>query len=598
VNQISIGIQNTRPTPSSHVYDNLDRLTTLTQSSPPEFGTASQVVPKRVEFAYNAAGQFTAIDRYNEYNGVEVVAGTLIVGTTYTYDLAGRLTEMVNTPDVAAAVTQSWTFDDANRITSYTNSVDSTITYGYDNTDQLTSDSTPSGFGYDYTHTYSYDAAGNRTGYQSTTYTIGAANRLEEDEEYVYTYDNEGNRISKNAIFGGDSTTYEWDHRNRLVAVHFDTSGNHWSDTFEYDVFNRRTSRTHDPQGTTLEQSPQIYIYDGDNVAIDFIDFDGDPQTASFEVARKYLYGPAVDQLLAQEDMPEPMYAADRVMWVLHDHQNTTRDIVNNAGQLHAHNTYDVFGYPAATSDLWHVRYGYTGREFDAYVHLQYNRNRWYDGLAGRWLSEDPIPFIDGSNNYTYVHNSPTNFTDPSGLVKRVTLKSTISPTVPLKYEVHWTFMLDKTYPYDVALIQGVKVKLTIKQGGETFSGNTSYKERVRIVPKNTPVGQFVLQGTAFDLFSFTGVSMGACDEGKVTQTGTIRAFKVDMQLLNFIKGWQANSFFNFNGNIPPDVKFGSGSFPATDGYGFPPSQLVEEADVGTVTVKWDGKTNKGTVAP
>ena len=51
---------------------------------------------------------------------------------------------------------------------------------------------------------------------------------------------------------------------------------------------------------------------------------------------------------------------------------------------------------------------------------MQYNRARWYDPQTGRWLSQDPIGFAAGDANlYRYVGNSPTNATDPSGLVDR-----------------------------------------------------------------------------------------------------------------------------------------------------------------------------------
>src|SRR5207253_2633309 len=41
-----------------------------------------------------------------------------------------------------------------------------------------------------------------------------------------------------------------------------------------------------------------------------------------------------------------------------------------------------------------------------------------YDPTIGRWISEDPIGFTGADANlYRYVGNSPTNRTDPSGLV-------------------------------------------------------------------------------------------------------------------------------------------------------------------------------------
>ena len=62
-------------------------------------------------------------------------------------------------------------------------------------------------------------------------------------------------------------------------------------------------------------------------------------------------------------------------------------------------------------------RFGYTGREQDAETGLDYYRARYYDSAVGRFISEDPIGFGAGDANlYRYVGNSPTNYTDPSGL--------------------------------------------------------------------------------------------------------------------------------------------------------------------------------------
>jgi hypothetical protein len=44
--------------------------------------------------------------------------------------------------------------------------------------------------------------------------------------------------------------------------------------------------------------------------------------------------------------------------------------------------------------------------------------NRWYDPGVGRWISEDPIGFAGGDANLMrYAENSPTQRTDPTGLL-------------------------------------------------------------------------------------------------------------------------------------------------------------------------------------
>ena len=58
----------------------------------------------------------------------------------------------------------------------------------------------------------------------------------------------------------------------------------------------------------------------------------------------------------------------------------------------------------------------YAAREYDSETGLYYNRARYYDPTAGRFLSEDPLGYAAGDTNlYRYAFNSPTHFTDPSG---------------------------------------------------------------------------------------------------------------------------------------------------------------------------------------
>jgi len=47
---------------------------------------------------------------------------------------------------------------------------------------------------------------------------------------------------------------------------------------------------------------------------------------------------------------------------------------------------------------------------------LYYMRARYYDAAVGRFLSEDPAGFVDGSNLYAYVGGNPIMAVDPSGL--------------------------------------------------------------------------------------------------------------------------------------------------------------------------------------
>ncbi|GIW99333.1 MAG: hypothetical protein KatS3mg111_2666 [Pirellulaceae bacterium] len=155
----------------------------------------------------------------------------------------------------------------------------------------------------------------------------------------------------------------------------------------------------------------------------------------------RYLWGAAVDQLLADEQYlswwsPDAFHGsaflgAGPVYWPLTDHLGTVRDLVDSTATVREHQVFDSFGNlvheadfdaagnPIASShqDAVDAVFGYTGRPWDSDVQLQYNRARWYSPTLGRWLNQDPISFAAGDANlYRYVGNGPTTKTDPSGL--------------------------------------------------------------------------------------------------------------------------------------------------------------------------------------
>jgi RHS repeat-associated protein len=134
------------------------------------------------------------------------------------------------------------------------------------------------------------------------------------------------------------------------------------------------------------------------------------------DVVRRYLWGPAVDQVLARDDV------AGDSFWLLTDNQGTVRDFaqIGDADSIAKHVAYDAFGNVLSdTAPTVALTVGYTGQEFDADTGLYYYDARWYDAAAGRFLSQDPLSFAAGDANlYRYVGNNPTNATDPSGMVK------------------------------------------------------------------------------------------------------------------------------------------------------------------------------------
>ncbi|MEM7480683.1 MAG: Ig-like domain-containing protein [Acidobacteriota bacterium] len=59
---------------------------------------------------------------------------------------------------------------------------------------------------------------------------------------------------------------------------------------------------------------------------------------------------------------------------------------------------------------------GFHGLEADSLTGLVYARNRWYDPSMGRFITLDPLGYVDGPNPYQYGLNNPYAFSDPLGL--------------------------------------------------------------------------------------------------------------------------------------------------------------------------------------
>jgi RHS repeat-associated protein len=176
------------------------------------------------------------------------------------------------------------------------------------------------------------------------------------------------------------------------------------------------------------------------------------------DLSHRYLWGAAVDQLLAQESPPGTdgtlvvgegqgegfdLSTPGDVVFTLGDNQNTVRDLaVCNGGVTSVvnHRVFSAYGQllsqtnpqtgQAAAVDCL---LAYTGRPLDQATGLQQNGDgpggRWYDAITGRWLSEDHI--WDGVNLYRYCGNAPTIGTDPSGLGPVLGVSTTTSITGP-----------------------------------------------------------------------------------------------------------------------------------------------------------------------
>jgi len=362
------------------------------QWTTPKPGTMFNTVAQ-VGFAYDSIGRLTTVTRG------EADEDTLLE-TGYVYDDLDRVTGITHASVLDQVHTELseflYTFDVNSRITSYTGP-EGTLNYAYD----------PSGQLLDVTgarsEDYSYDENGNRT---MTGYVTGDLNQLLSDGTHDYTYDLEGNLLTKTRISDGEVTEYEWDYRQRLVHVVVkeadeDIIKEVW---YTYDVFDRRIGVVEDADGAGQDPATERWtVYDGDNAWADFDD------TGS--LTTRYLYGPAIDQIFAR------IGESGDVDWYLTDHLGSVRQIVQTDSTILDEIDYDSFGQILnETNPANGDRFKYTAREWDALLGQYYYRARYYGSDIGRFYSEDPLRFAAGDANlYRYVFNLPTSFTDPSG---------------------------------------------------------------------------------------------------------------------------------------------------------------------------------------
>jgi RHS repeat-associated protein len=362
---------------ATYTYDDAHRLVSITQS----FGGATG---PQVSFGYDSGSRLTSIDRN--------VGGTTDVWTTFTYDAADRITSIThgavsggtNTP----LATYSYGYDNADRLTSETNA-EGSVTYSYDNTNELT------GVSGARAETYVYDSGGNRN---MSGYTTTSGNEMTTSPGYTYTYDPAGNLTAETNTSTGAVTTFAYDYRNRLTGDTTRSSGGTITnqETFVYDAVNRRI-------GFDVSGTQTWSVYDGDNT---YADFNG-----SGTLEERYLYGPAIDEILARTA------SGGTTAWYLADRLGSVRDIASASGTAIDHIAYDSFGNVLSeTSPGSGDRFKFAGMQKGGATQY-YDLSRWFDSATGRFDRRDPVSFAAGDPNlYRYVSNAPTLTTDPLGL--------------------------------------------------------------------------------------------------------------------------------------------------------------------------------------
>ncbi|WP_176244488.1 MULTISPECIES: RHS repeat-associated core domain-containing protein, partial [unclassified Pseudomonas] len=132
---------------------------------------------------------------------------------------------------------------------------------------------------------------------------------------------------------------------------------------------------------------------------------------------RSFIYEPGTFRPLAMLDGQGPKRACP--FYYQLDHLGTPQELTDYSGDIVWSAKYAAYGkvtsLQLATDDYLDQPLRFQGQYFDAESGLHYNRHRYYDPDAGRYLTPDPVKLAGGLNQYRYVPN-PTGWVDPLGL--------------------------------------------------------------------------------------------------------------------------------------------------------------------------------------
>jgi RHS repeat-associated protein len=416
------GIENSE----SYGYDSFGRLQSSTRvidgisyKTEYEYNAAGQMTlmiypsGKRVKVGHDARGRLAAIQKVDTSGGVQ---------DTYLHEINYRVDGQISSQKFGNGATESFGYsNDRLQLTSQTLMKGSntllSLSYGYGaatgemgsgsmpgNTGQLVSiTGTINGQGRNQKFTYDnvgrlvtatgwgawarrndYDRYGNRTavwdavsgGSQLQNTVIGQVggvktNRIASVNGTAFGYDASGN------VTGDGASTYAYDAESRIVSV----SGLS-SESYSYDVDNRRRKKV---VGGVVTH----YIWEG-------------------------------NQVIAEYERGGPATSATGMRYY-HQDRLSPRVITDGAGVVVGTMDHLPFGEEIGGSGE-RKKHKFTTYERDG-TGLDYAVNRYYDQQRGRFNQVDPLGMGAASltnpqtlNLYSYAHNDPINFADPTGL--------------------------------------------------------------------------------------------------------------------------------------------------------------------------------------
>ena len=304
---------------------------------------------------YDQAGEYdNSAGTYHSYRLKQIQvskAGGDIFNLGYEYDRAGNV--KVKRDLNQSNFTEEYSYDDLNRLIG-----SGSPAYGYS--------------------LYRYDEINNILEKDLRTYQYSSTqpHAVTDDGQYTYTYDANGNMIGRS-----DGRIITWDYENRVKLI---SDGG----SYAYDPSGRRIKKT--------ENGVTTYYF--------FATYEEEYQDGTKTKSVKFYF--AGDQRVAEYSSIEGL------RYYHQDHLGSSVALTDITGALAFRANYTPYGSDAFTQGSTLIKYKFTGQEKD-FSGLYYYGARYYDPELGRFISPDVN--LDGLNRYTYCHNNPVIYNDPTG---------------------------------------------------------------------------------------------------------------------------------------------------------------------------------------
>lgn len=366
-----------------------------------------------VDYEYNLANRIKTITNINSINNDP---DSVLPTFTYEYQLDGNV---IKAEDSYRNIVVSYDYDEINRLIN-----ESKVNNGKNYRKQ------PNDIGdiailNDYSVDYTFDDYGNIKTKQNngvtTTYTYDKNCRIltettigsDKTTNKIYTYDPNGNQISVTTEY---YTSSDKPADKYQLVVTGQTSGSVAEVTYNtynlldqlIKVYNKDkvTKYTYDHEGLRIKKEfdNEIikYIYDGSNLVAELNNNDS--------VKATYLYGTS---LILQKDNEGNKH------YYFFNYHGDVVAITDNQGNVENRYEYNAYGEDYTFKNGVRNPLKYFGQYFDEETGNYYLRARYYNPDVMRFITEDsylgnntdPLSL----NLYTYCHNNPLTFIDPSG---------------------------------------------------------------------------------------------------------------------------------------------------------------------------------------